>query len=267
MSTRAERRRQERNGKSAAVIGWIYPDDVAGPFLSSVCRTMMDDANLDLKQRRFCRPEGGYLNISSGPMIVASRNRLVKEFLENFPQAQWLVTVDADMCWGQNHVHRLIDEAEAHDFGVLGGLCFAASRQIASLYPTIYVVEGLAEGTEMPKLKRVIDYPEDAIVECDATGAAFTAIHRDVLLAIFNRTRYMDMGDESTALNPHPWYAEIYTPTGGYYGEDLSFCLRARQEGAKIGVHTGIEIGHVKPRILGPREWKAQQAGPSAITE
>ena len=134
MTTRAEKRREERKAKKgehvvpAAVIGWLYGDDVAGPFNSSIAKTFMDDALMGPRQR-FCRPDGGFLNISSGPLITPNRNKLVQEFLNSFPDAEWLVTVDADMSWGSTAVHTLIETAEAEDYDILGGLCFAAARK------------------------------------------------------------------------------------------------------------------------------------------
>jgi len=38
---------------------------------------------------------------------------------------------------------------------------------------------------------------------------------------------------------------------GRRVGEDLSFCLRARSAGVPVNVHTGVQVGHVKSRMLG----------------
>ena len=90
-------------------------------------------------------------------------------------------------------------------------------------------------------------------------------ISREILQTVFDKYRYYKLpgpdNDLVTCANPHPWYAETYTPTGGYYGEDITFCLRARSVGAKVGVHTGVPIGHVKPKVLSEPEWDVQQAG------
>jgi hypothetical protein len=49
-----------------------------------------------------------------------------------------------------------------------------------------------------------------------------------------------------------PWFKEV--PVGAplaLMGEDLTFCLRCQAAGIPVHVHTGIQVGHMKPVMLG----------------
>lgn len=229
-------------------IGWCHAGQVEGMFLDSVVGSFLFDANNQKKQ--LTGKGAGTISLRTGPRIAEARNQIVKIFLtsKEFKESRWLVMVDSDMTWNQWDVHNLVENAETHDFGLLGGLCFAGSDTDASIYPTIYVVEG-NDDEGYPQYKKIYDYPKNMIVDCDATGAAFLAIRRDVM-------QHMGMPhpqgfgtDKKGRPNPYPWFAE---GVGGarQFGEDIVFCHRARALGYRVGVHTGIHIGHVKRRVL-----------------
>jgi hypothetical protein len=67
-------------------------------------------------------------------------------------------------------------------------------------------------------------------------------MHRDALLKI-----------EKVSKDPAaPWFRE--SPVGAplaLMGEDMTFCLRAGAAKIRIHVHTGVQIGHMKPTMLG----------------
>jgi hypothetical protein len=49
-----------------------------------------------------------------------------------------------------------------------------------------------------------------------------------------------------------PWFRE--SPVGApltLMGEDMTFCLRAAAAGIPVHVHTGVQVGHMKPQMLG----------------
>jgi hypothetical protein len=80
----------------------------------------------------------------------------------------------------------------------------------------------------------------DDLLEVDATGAACLMIHRTV----FER-----MTDHDKA-NDQLWFAELAVDNR-QFGEDFSFCIRARAAGIPVHVRTGARTGHVKPVIIG----------------
>jgi hypothetical protein len=67
-------------------------------------------------------------------------------------------------------------------------------------------------------------------------------MHRDALGKV-----QASSGDMSA-----PWFKEV--PVGAplaLMGEDLTFCLRCQAAGIPVHVHTGIQVGHMKPVMLG----------------
>jgi hypothetical protein len=84
--------------------------------------------------------------------------------------------------------------------------------------------------------------PDDQLVRVSATGTGFLLIHRTVL------EKVRDTSKDIAA----PWFREM--PVGeplSLMGEDMTFCLRAGAAGIPVHVHTGVQVGHMKPVMLG----------------
>lgn len=174
----------------------------------------------------------------SGPRVAESRNQIVDAFLTSYAgRADWLLFIDTDMSFPADVVDRMLVTAEENDCKILGGLAFIVGSA-GRIEPTIKVVTN-ADPIEMAT---VWNYPKDALVQCDATGAACLLIHRSVLETL-NRPD-----------NPFPWFAEA-THSGLGYGEDIAFCLRARAAGFPVHVDTSIKFGHRKPQVIGEDEY------------
>lgn len=237
------------------VLAWCHAGTYEAGFGDSVAGSFLFDANQ--KDHRLSGKGAGFISLRSSPRIAEARNQLVTNFLRSpeFKEATWLVMVDTDMLWPQHAVHQLVATAEAHDYKLAGGLCFAGSDIAGEVYPTIYVQSGTSP-SGYPTLDRVYDYPRNMIVECDATGAAFLAIHRDVL----NAMGHAYMTKASGKPNPYPWFEDAVWDDR-QYGEDIGFCIKARALGFKLMVHTGVPVGHLKTRSLDEAEydrWRAE---------
>jgi hypothetical protein len=115
---------------------------------------------------------------------------------------------------------------------VLGGLAFIASSATEKvdgfIQPTLWVLDAAGD------YAAVTDYPQNTLVDVDATGAACLMVHRRVL-GMFR-----------------DWF-----DTDGRLGEDLSFCNRVRGAGYQIRVHTGLRFGHSKPMVISERDYIA----------
>lgn len=240
-------------------MAWCHPGQVEGMFLDSVVGSLLYDANTH--RNRMTGKGAGTISLRTGPRIAEGRNQVVEIFLkeQEFKESRWLVMVDTDMVWQPWDVHNLVEAAEVHDFGVLGGLCFAGADTKNDLKPTIFVITG-HDDEGRPVFEPQFDYPRNMIVECDATGAAFIAIRRDVLLHMQmpHPTGYRT--NRHGKKNPYIWFVE---GIGGerQVGEDVAFCHRVRALGYRVGVHTGIKIGHVKRRVLDEELFDSLRAG------
>jgi len=170
--------------------------------------------------------------------LVAARNAAAASLLSS--QAEWLWWVDTDMGFAPDTLDRLLAGADPVERPIVGALCFSnreTSRDGLNGYrcdpiPTLY---RWVEVDGMNGYRPIWDYPRDSLVEVAATGSACMVIHRSVFEAIHE------------AHGPR-WYAKLTNPTTGQlHGEDLSFCYRAREAGARIWVDTSVKTTHLKP--------------------
>lgn len=250
MNARAEDRRLRREADKIGggiVIAWLSPGMVTHAFTESLMAEAMWDANHD---QRWVGRFGGYISMQTSPRIVRARTDVVQSFLTNpeFRYASWLVTIDSDMSWERGAVLSMIKRAEEADIAVVAGLCYAG-RSHDQAYPTVYTVQDTTEeGFPVVQREDLVDiWPQilekRPLMKVDATGAACMAIRRDVLLHMYDR--FADDGK-----NPYPFYAEMIGPNGAEVGEDITFCLRARQLGYEVAIDTEAEFGHHKLMAL-----------------
>lgn len=227
-------------GTGRVTVGYLYPDQVEGNFHNCYERLWHFDRE---------RPRGKPLinhklavAANSGG-IAAGRNEIATEFLDNTDD-EWLLFLDADMGFAPDTLDRLILAAgNPIERPIVGGLCFAqkvvsngmdelGTPQQGYYYePTIYQ---WAEGG----VSAIADYPRDALVQCDATGAACLLIHRSVLETI--RGSYEA---------PFHWF-DARAQFGKPWGEDIIFCARAMKHGYPIWVDTAVKTSHKKSIYL-----------------
>jgi hypothetical protein len=113
----------------------------------------------------------------------------------------------------------------AHDLPIVGGLCHnrrppympILMREYDGGYAFVYDFDREVDGK--------------GLIEVDATGAAFLLVKREVF------ERIAETKEEPFAIRGP--------------GEDVSFCLRAKELGYKIFVDTTVEIGHVGEVVVG----------------
>lgn len=212
------------------VVGYVHPVEVSAYFHESLIDLMM----WDLAHDQRIVNGGGRIGRYSSANISAERNTIVRMFLEQ-STAQWLWMVDADMHFAPDTLDRLLVEAHEKRAPIVGGLCFGIDDGV--LFPTLYgLVDDPERGIGTVRYK---DFPDNAMFQVAATGAACLLMHRSALEAIrdkgFNRT--------------FPWFQETEL-NGNPCGEDFTLCLRAGQLGIPVYVNTGVEIGHHKSMVL-----------------
>lgn len=252
---RAERRRLLRDSGPGIVVSWISPGLVHHRFTDSLMASMLYDAN---EGGHRILVGGGFASMMSSPRIAEARCQMVENFLhtEAFAEAEWWVTIDADMVWEQPTIHRMIERAEANDISVIGGLCFAGG--FTGPYPTAYNVIGTLDDG-LPEVARVdlmeiadaVSSDSPPLVKVDGTGAAFLAVRRRVLYEMGQAFMVQPDGK----VNPYPWFAEL-VGDGSTFGEDVAFCLKARQLGYEVCLDTASKIGHIKDRVI---DWNLYQ--------
>lgn len=220
----------------------------------------IEDADLAAKYIDIAesRPhQWGCLNIRSGPLLSMGRGRQCQEFL-NRTDDEWLFCTDTDMVWESTLPQQMIELAEkgatledgtVERIQILAApawICWTApDGTIESRNPNIY--KGFTDDTGQFWLAGMAaeELANPGLYKVGACGGALMLLHRDALTTI---------RDQVCGGEPH-WWHHLPTPPmkqwGGQpvydqYGEDTSFCLRARQAGLPIWVHSGIKLGHSK---------------------
>ncbi len=217
----------------AVTVAYLHANQVAHSWHASIMQLIMDDV---AGPRRLLA--GGILAIRcpSAGLLPQARNRVVEHFLRG--KAAWLWLIDTDMGFGPDTVERLLAAADPETRPIIGGLCFA-QRELGDdgyggqqTIPTPTIFDWHTDGNGMGAFEVRVAYERDALVRCDGTGAACLLIHRGVLERI------------QVAHGP-AWFDRIPARDGSV-GEDLSFCMRARELGIPIHVHTGVRTTHMK---------------------
>jgi GT2 family glycosyltransferase len=209
-----------------AVIGYCHPGTVRAEFCASLLATAMEGKT----------PLDAVLTYQSGPNISTARNKIVHDFLTR-QRAPWLLMVDTDMVWASDALDRLVAAADPVERSLLGGLCFSQDGDTS--YPVMYELGENDNGSLA--FVRYTNWPENACQRVSATGAAFLLMHRDALEKI----------QAATEDKAAPWFRETAVAPLALMGEDMTFCLRAGAAGIPVHVHTGVEVGHMKPVMLG----------------
>lgn len=154
----------------------------------------------------------------TGLYVAANRTAIVQRFLET--DADWLLQIDTDIEFQGDIIERMLALAGENRKIV-------AANVPLGHFPSVAFTRN-AEGISWTALQGI---PGD-IVECDAVATAVVLIHREVFETIaarhgqcwFNHL-YVPDSPEGTQTSQFKW-ASI--------GEDMAFCVRAKEAGFRI---------------------------------
>ena len=155
------------------------------------------------------------ISMNIGSLVFDARNQLTKQALAN--ECDYIVWLDSDMIFPPDLIPRLLARAEDGN-DIITGIYF---HRRAPFGPVLY--KKLRKGEPAEKYN---DYPEDSFFEVEGAGFGACLVKTSVM--------------EDVALNYGTWFS----PLEGY-GEDVSFCMRARELGYKIMCDSSIKCGHV----------------------
>lgn len=230
----------DRSG--AVTVAYVYDDQCTMSWHHSMTGLYFYDFGANARVMR-----GGYIAMHYGTDgLTQARNQGVKTFLEE-RDADWLFWVDTDMGVTPDAIDRLFEVADPELRPVVGALCFAQRETGADGLngwtvqpsPTLFdwaEYDDPKGGQQYGFLPR-LDYARDTVTQVAGTGSACVLIHRSAFLAV----------QEPHGPNWFGWYNRIPNPAmGEMTSEDLSFCMRLRQAGKPIFVHTGVKTSHKK---------------------
>lgn len=153
-----------------------------------------------------------------------ARNLLAREAIDSgVDRVLW---IDSDMVFGDDLMLRLGEDLDK-GYDMVGGIYFR--REL----PTSPLVYNYIDG-ETGKVEVWKDYPRDQLFQCAGFGFGAVMMTTELLKRV---------GD----------YA--FTPFN-HLSEDLSFCARALDAGARIACDSRVKVGHVGQMVIGEQLYK-----------
>ena len=153
-----------------------------------------------------------------------ARNMLAREAIDS--GADRVLWIDSDMVFDDDLMLRLGEDLDK-GYDMVGGIYF---RREVPTSPLVYwMIDGKAGTTEVWK-----DYPQDRLFLCAGYGFGAVMMTTELLRRV---------GD----------YA--FTPMA-HLSEDLSFCARAQDAGARIACDSRVKVGHVGQIVIGEQMYR-----------
>lgn len=248
------------NAAENVVLAYVVSNEVAYSWHRSMMGLVAFDGGL---HGRLQKP-GGFLAIKYGTGgLIEARNQAVHEFLEDYPEAEWLWWLDSDMGFQPDALELLLAAADPVERPIVGGLCFAQREDEPDgmggwrTQPTPTIYDWITVGDQSGYAVRW-DYPLDTVTRCHATGSACILIHRSVL---------EKMRDAFTSGEIRPaWYDRLPNPsTQQLFSEDLSFCARAGALGFPVYVDTRVKTSHYKHQWVAEEDYFRQRYVQAAV--
>ena len=170
------------------------------------------------------------INFSVGSLVYASRDYLAQCAIAE--KSDYIVWLDSDMTFQTDLLIDLIADVEGRDF--VTAVCF---RRKPPFSPVIYkkIRIGLEGESETEEFE---EYPQDEMFEIDACGMAAAIMSTEMAAAIIAENK------------------QLFAPIPGY-GEDISFCIRAKKAGYKLWADPALNVGHITKTIADRSAWKA----------
>ena len=164
------------------------------------------------------------LAMQMGSLIYTSRNSLATKALQS--EADYVFWLDSDMVFEPDTLIRMMDTLQKNDLDILTGLYF---RRVPPYTPVLF--SKLDKRTET-----IFDWAEpkelpDHLFEVEGCGFGCVMMKTEVIAAVRDK------------------YSDLFGHLPGY-GEDLSFCIRARGCGYRIWADPKVQVGHKSSIIV-----------------
>jgi GT2 family glycosyltransferase len=167
------------------------------------------------------------INFSVGSLVYASRDYL--STLAIMTQSDYILWLDSDMVFGRSLLVDLLASIDGKDF--VSGLYF---RRKPPYNPVLYKTVG-------EKSEEYLDYP-DGLFEIDACGFGAVLMKTEMMKDIIEKEHH------------------AFAPILGY-GEDISFCIRAKRCGYQLWCDSRVKLGHITTQIANEALFIANRKG------
>lgn len=172
------------------------------------------------------------LAMKSGSLIYTSRNSLAMMAIQM--DADFVFWLDSDMVFKSDTLVRMMDTLKKNDLDILTGLYF---RRVPPYSPVLFdKLEQNGEITEFSEFNKI----PDELFEVGGCGFGCVLMKTDVFFDVQSK------------------YGNMFAPMGNN-GEDVAFCIRARECGYKIYCDPSIVCGHVGYSVIDDQFYRVFQ--------
>ena len=169
-----------------------------------------------------------------GSLVYNARNNLARQAIKS--EADWVLWLDSDMVFSPDLLQRMLKVCTENDIDFLTALCF---RRKPHFTPCLFDrLDKVGRGASYTALMSV----PDGRFKVGGCGFAGVLMSTDVLMSVASK-----------------FDGRMFDPLEGF-GEDVSFCWRARQCGYDIWCDSEIEMGHVGNCIVTRAYFEAYEA-------
>lgn len=170
-----------------------------------------------------------------GSLVYNARNELARQAIKS--EADWVLWLDSDMVFEPDLLKKMLKVCEENDIDFLTGLCF---RRKPPYTPTLF--DRLDKMEHGASYTTIMSVPEGRF-KVGGCGFAGVLMSTDVLLSVAAK-----------------FGGRMFDPLEGF-GEDVSFCWRARQCGYEIWCDSDIELGHIGSMVVTREFFEAYSEG------
>lgn len=176
---------------------------------------------------------------TSCSLTYDARDELSQNAIDmGFDRVLWL---DSDMSFEPDLMERLsadLDEGAE----MVSGLYFTRKGPVRPVIFKECEIRRLEDGRLLPVNEYYMDYPKDSVFEISACGFGCCMMTVDLLKRVREKL------------------GMPFSPAAGF-GEDLSFCLRAKNVSGKILCDSRVKAKHVGYRLIGEEIYQALREG------
>lgn len=167
----------------------------------------------------------------SSSLIYKSRTDLALMAIAE--KADYILWLDSDMVFPPELLADLMESIKGRD--MVAGVCHMRRPPYT---PVLY--KKLRQGftPSENESEKYIDYPKDGVFTVEGCGFGCVLMKTEVAKSVVDK------------------YHEVFAPLPGY-GEDLSFCIRARGCGYEIHADPHIQVGHKASTIVTDQTFEA----------
>ena len=170
-----------------------------------------------------------------GSLVYNARNNLARQAIK--AEADWVLWLDSDMVFAPDTLIRMLDVCQKNKIDFLTAICF---RRKPPYTPCLFDrLDKVEKGASYTALMSV----PDGRFKVGGCGFAGVLLSTDVIMSVAAK-----------------FNGRMFDPLDGF-GEDLSFCWRARQCGYDIWADSEIEFGHVGQCIVTRGYFEAYNGG------